>query len=90
MKKFFLIIITITKIIHKQIYKTEDNLPSNWTESIGKAVYDFLKLSLEDLDPRMHLINECKSEKDKQHLSHLSTVAKYVSDLSEKREARLL
>ena len=60
---------------NKQIYKTEDNLVSDWTKSIGKAAKECPKLPLEDLDPRIHLIDERNSEKDKQHLTHPSTAA---------------
>ena len=58
-----------------QIYKIEESLASDCTKSIGKAVNDCPKLPLEDLDPRMHLIDDRKREKDKQHLTHPNTAA---------------
>ena len=48
---------------NKQIYQTKESLASDCTKSIGKAINDCPKLPLEDLDLRMHLIDDRKSEK---------------------------
>ena len=54
-----------------QLYRDE-SLAADWTKSTGNAVKDCPK---PPLDLRMHLIDERKREKEKQHLTHLSTAA---------------
>ena len=62
----------VHKATNLQIYKTEGSLASDSTKSIDKTVNDCPKLPLEDLNPRMYLIDDHKSEKGKQHLTHPS------------------
>ena len=56
----------------KVLYLTENSLASAWIKSVGIDVKDCPKYPL-DLDPRKHLKDECKREKDKQHLTPLTT-----------------
>ena len=68
------IAITIHKRKHINNYKkgTIKLITLDWTKLIGKAVKDSPK---HPLDPCIQLMDECKRESDKQHLTHPSTAA---------------